>query len=69
MVRFSCFNGHIGSQKPKKTVQPSVEVMHTILEDFSQVQAPKESFLPGAETTAEIHDRAQTCYEFFSSLP
>ncbi|KAK8529641.1 hypothetical protein V6N12_060418 [Hibiscus sabdariffa] len=59
MVRFSCFNGHIGSQKPKKTVQPSVEVMHTILEDFSQFQAPKESFLPEAETTAEIHDRAK----------
>ncbi|GMJ13026.1 Microtubule Associated Stress Protein 1 [Hibiscus trionum] len=67
MVRFSCFNTHIGSQKPKKTVQPSVEAMHMTFDDFSQVQAPKdtikatsmESFLPEAETTAEIHDRVK----------
>ncbi|GMI74785.1 Microtubule Associated Stress Protein 1 [Hibiscus trionum] len=65
MVRFPCFNGHVGSQKPKKTVQPSVEVMHTILEDFSQVQATKESiqatdmesFLPEAEKSFEIRDK------------
>ncbi|KAE8730359.1 hypothetical protein F3Y22_tig00003041pilonHSYRG01421 [Hibiscus syriacus] len=67
MVRFSCFNAHIGSQKPMKTVQPSVDVMHTTLEDFSQVQPPKESikatnmeqFLPEVETTAAIHDYAK----------
>ncbi|XP_039037949.1 uncharacterized protein LOC120175390 [Hibiscus syriacus] len=69
MVRFSCFNAHIGTQKPKKTVQPSVEAMHTTLEDFSQVQATKntitnmESFLPEAETTAEIHDRVKPVTE------
>ncbi|XWS39532.1 hypothetical protein CRYUN_Cryun18bG0063700 [Craigia yunnanensis] len=64
MVRFSSFNAHIGCQKPKKTVQPSVEAMHKTLEDFSQVQAPKDSnkatdmnsFLPEAETIVEIRD-------------
>ncbi|MBA0766160.1 hypothetical protein Gotri_015227 [Gossypium trilobum] len=73
MVRFSCFNAHIGSQKPKyplghqKTVQPSVEAMHTTIEDFSQVQAPKEStkaanmdsFFPETQTTAEIHESVE----------
>ncbi|XP_039035058.1 uncharacterized protein LOC120171421 [Hibiscus syriacus] len=67
MVRFSCFNAHIGSQKPKKTVQPSVEAMHTTSEDFSQVQATKntikatnmESFLPEVEMNAESHDRVK----------
>ncbi|XVE49806.1 hypothetical protein DITRI_Ditri01bG0111300 [Diplodiscus trichospermus] len=62
MVKFSCFNAHIGCQKPKKTVQPSVEALHKTLEDFSQVQAPKDSnkaididsFLPEAERAAEI---------------
>ncbi|KAK8700475.1 hypothetical protein V6N13_018870 [Hibiscus sabdariffa] len=81
MVRFSCFNTHIGSQKPKKTVQPSVEAMHTTLEDFSQVQASKdtikatnmESCLPETETTAEIHDRVEpvtdpSCYHSWKSF-
>ncbi|XP_022742660.1 uncharacterized protein LOC111293881 [Durio zibethinus] len=64
MVRFSCFHAHTGGQKPKKTVQPSVEAIHKTLEDFSQVQAHKDSnkdtgmdsFLRGAKTIAEIHD-------------
>lgn len=39
MVRFSCFQAHIHSPKPKKTFQPSVEVMHKTLQDTSKHQA------------------------------
>ncbi|XP_022763992.1 uncharacterized protein LOC111309251 [Durio zibethinus] len=67
MVRFSCFNAHIGCQKPKKTAQLSVEAMHKTLEDFRQVLAPKDSnkathmdsFLPEAETIVDIHYNAK----------
>ncbi|KAJ6745058.1 hypothetical protein OIU79_031243 [Salix purpurea] len=41
MVRFSCFNAHIPSHKPKKTAELSVKAMHKSLDDFSQTQAPK----------------------------
>ncbi|KAI5567991.1 hypothetical protein BDE02_13G128200 [Populus trichocarpa] len=41
MVRFSCFNAHILSHKPKKTAHPFAEAKHKSLEDFSQIQAPK----------------------------
>ncbi|XP_057509048.1 uncharacterized protein LOC130791771 isoform X1 [Actinidia eriantha] len=42
MFRFSCFNAHIHSNKPKKTVQMSVEAMKKTLEDCSQTQALKD---------------------------
>ncbi|PON80509.1 LRR domain containing protein [Parasponia andersonii] len=35
MVRFSCFNAHVHSHKPKKTIQPSVEAFHKTLQDCS----------------------------------
>ncbi|XP_011047499.1 PREDICTED: uncharacterized protein LOC105141829 [Populus euphratica] len=41
MVRFSCFNAHIPSHKPKKTAELSVQAMHKSFEDFSQIQSPK----------------------------
>lgn len=41
MVRFSCFNAHTHSDKPKKTVHLSVEVQKT-LADRSQNQALKD---------------------------
>ncbi|KAL5793935.1 hypothetical protein ACOSP7_002529 [Xanthoceras sorbifolium] len=43
MVRFSCFSTHIHSPKPKKTVRQSAETMHQSLQDFSQIQATKDS--------------------------
>ncbi|KAK1388947.1 Outer arm dynein light chain 1 protein [Heracleum sosnowskyi] len=39
MVRFSCFNTHIHSTKPKKSVQVSAEVMHKALEQHSDNQS------------------------------
>ncbi|XP_022727301.1 uncharacterized protein LOC111283142 [Durio zibethinus] len=74
MLRFSCFNAHIGCQKPKKTVQPYVEAMHKTLEDFSQGQAPKDSnnatvidsFFPDGERIAEINDSVKTVTDYSS---
>lgn len=43
MVRFSCFSTRTYSQRPKKTVQPSVEEMRKSLEDFAAIQAMKDS--------------------------
>uniref|UniRef100_A0A5B7B3K4 Outer arm dynein light chain 1 protein n=1 Tax=Davidia involucrata TaxID=16924 RepID=A0A5B7B3K4_DAVIN len=42
MVRFSCFHSHVNSQKPKKTVQLSVEAMQKALQDCSQNRALKD---------------------------
>ncbi|KAA8524514.1 hypothetical protein F0562_010937 [Nyssa sinensis] len=43
MVRFSCFHPQVNSNKPKKTVQLSVEAMHKALQDCSQKRALKDS--------------------------
>ncbi|KAH9744202.1 hypothetical protein KPL70_003589 [Citrus sinensis] len=43
MVRFSCFSTRTYSQRPKKTVQPSVEEMRKSLDDFAAIQAMKDS--------------------------
>ncbi|KAJ8749191.1 hypothetical protein K2173_018663 [Erythroxylum novogranatense] len=37
MVRFSCFNSHIQTDKAKKSIGPSVEAMSKTLEDSSQI--------------------------------
>ncbi|KAM7498223.1 hypothetical protein LguiA_022637 [Lonicera macranthoides] len=42
MFRFSCFNAHIHSHKPKKTVHVSTEAMQKALEDCSNDQALKD---------------------------
>ncbi|XP_004293477.1 PREDICTED: uncharacterized protein LOC101298578 [Fragaria vesca subsp. vesca] len=39
MVRFSCFQAHTPSPKPKKIFQPSVEAMNKSLQDSSKKQA------------------------------
>ncbi|TQD78413.1 hypothetical protein C1H46_036048 [Malus baccata] len=45
MVRFSCFQANVHCPKPKKSIQPSVDIMHKTLQTSSPNQVLKD--LPG----------------------
>ncbi|XP_057954804.1 uncharacterized protein LOC131148873 [Malania oleifera] len=58
MVRFSCFNAHVHSHKPKRSFQPPAEAMQKTLEDCPQNQVLKDLTNPASlnkSTQKESH--------------
>ncbi|KAL5581862.1 hypothetical protein UlMin_014304 [Ulmus minor] len=57
MVLFSCFNAHIHSHKPKKTMEPMVEAMHKKLKDCSHGHVSED--LPNKRSSLNSREEGQ----------
>uniref|UniRef100_A0A2P2JQ69 Uncharacterized protein LOC8266935 n=1 Tax=Rhizophora mucronata TaxID=61149 RepID=A0A2P2JQ69_RHIMU len=69
MVRCLCFNAHVQSHRPRKTVETSVEAMSKSLQDPSQVQAPKTTTMKPSslDKNAQITGSANDVSSFLSA--
>ncbi|GMH12599.1 hypothetical protein Nepgr_014440 [Nepenthes gracilis] len=62
MVRFSCFNAHVHSHKPKKQAQPSFETMLKMLQSGSQNTTPAKSIYVTCVDTLAPEAKGAHCH-------
>ncbi|KAF4394380.1 uncharacterized protein LOC115699760 [Cannabis sativa] len=58
MVRFSCFNAHVHSDRPKKTIESSSETFHKTLSDCSHSRLPE--VLPNKPSSLLLNSHADS---------